>query len=1494
MLLKPFAAVIAVCLTVVFSAQSAEPLTYEGGDGIGKGKHIVLLAGDHEYRSEETIPAFARVLSKHHGFKCTVLFNIDPETGEIVPGNNNMPGLEALDTADLAIVFLRFQDFPDDQMKHFDDYMKRGGPIVGLRTSTHAFKIPEGKTYSKYSWDYKGEDYLSGWGHQVLGQSWVGHYGKNHQQSTRISVVEAKSDHPILRGVKNAWVEAGGYVGKPTDGDILTTAQPLNGMTPDSPIDETKEPQPSEWTRTYTSASGKEGRVFASQYGASEDLQNDGYRRLLLNGSLWAIGLEDEITPDLKADLVGPYKPNTFGNGRPAKGVKPEAYAGFESQIPANNDVAPKKPKSPKKKEVKESAAAKKSLTTGKPAQFVRIALPGKKRILTLAEVEVMSGGKNVAPQGKATQSSVGAGGVPERAIDGNKDSDWGKNGQTHTNGGGEDNPWWEVDLGKEVQIDEVKITNRKSFEDRLNQFTLEFLDADRKPVFRVSEVATPEVMSINAKGKLGYLTYAGKAGKPAEKRKSGRPSAPETPAPELVDVPDGYRDELPFAFQKGDTVAILGNGLPDRMQHDGWMETLLQSELVGQEVNIRNMSLSGDRPNSYPRSKGFTHMTDYLRHVKADVVFAFFGYNESFDGVEKAGDYQKLLVDFVKTTRGSKANGESFPRIVLFSPIAHEDLESPNFPDGKSHNERLAAYTAATKAAAEEAGVEFVDLFTPSQKLFEESEQKLTINGVHLTDEGNRLLGEVIASDLLGKSVSSSDSMEPLRQAVIEKSEHWHNRYRARDGNDVWGSRSTLKFVNDQTNAEVLQHELTMLDTMTADRDALVWASARGEDITIDDSNVPAPVPVISNVGGGSKSSNAMKEGNLNYVSGEQGLEHMAVPEGFEMNLFADESRFPELVNPVQMQVDTKGRLWAAVWPTYPKWEPLKEMNDALLIVHDDDKDGSADRVTEFARVQNPLGFEFWNGGVIVNCMPDILFLEDTDGDDVADKRTVILQGLGSSDTHHAANNFIMGPDGAVYWQSGIFLQHNHEHPWGPSLQTTAAGLYRFDPRQYTISFHAANSPNSHGTAFDGWGYQYATDGTSGRAFQVRPDGKGFKMHPLLEKEVRPVTASEVVSSAHFPDEMQGDFLIFNTIGFLGIKQYDLARNEADGSVWGEPSGAELTVTLTANDGTQTEDTSRGLLMSGDKNFRPTDGVFGEDGALYISDWYNVIIGHMQHNVRDPNRDHQHGRIYRMTAKDRPLQKPVAIDGEPIAALLDHLKSPVDGIRQRTRLELSERDSAEVIAATQEWMKQFDPEKKEDAHHLLEALWVHQQHNSRNVELLGQLLKSPEPHARHAAGTVQHIWFNIDESLRGGVVEGEKMEKAKKSGILSDTNELTKIRIATIPERMMYDTKELTVKAGKKIELLFANPDFMPHNILLLQPGTEDAVAMEAMALGAKGFEMQFIPENDNIIWASKLLDNGQEETIEFNAPTKPGAYPYICSFPGHHVIMRGILHVK
>ena len=926
--------------------------------------------------------------------------------------------------------------------------------------------------------------------------------------------------------------------------------------------------------------------------------------------------------------------------------------------------------------------------------------------------------------------------------------------------------------------------------------------------------------------------------------------------------------------FSKGDVVAIVGNGLADRMQHDGWTETLIQASSPDLQLSFRNLSLTGDRPNKFPRSKGFMAMNDYLKFVKANVIVAMFGYNESFD--TKPEDHAKNLAKMV----GEFRKDNSDRKIVLCSPIGHENLKDRNLPSGRANNKRLLTITEATRIAAKENGAYFIDLYHPSMELYSKAKSNLTINGIHLNQDGNRKIGEVLTKALLGKEVAASPSHEKLREAVLDKNWHWHNRYRAVDGNDIWGGRSGLKFVNGQTNREVLQHELEMLDVMTANRDPKIWATARGRSYKVDDSNTPDPISVISNVGGKSRSSSKAKEGNLKYLSGEEGVKKLTVPEGFKVNLFADEKKFPELANPVQLQLDNKGRIWAAAWATYPKWEPLKKMNDSLLIFEDDNKDGVADRVKEFAKVHNPLGFEFWNGGVIVTSQPDIIFLKDTDGDDVADVRYVLMQGIGSSDTHHAANNLIFGPDGGIYWQSGIFLQHNHETPWGPSLATGSSAMYRFDPRRYTVSLVAGNSPNPHGTSFDQWGYLYANDGTGGRSYQVRPNGKGFRMFPLVKKEVRPVAADAIVSSMNFPDDWQQNFILCNTIGYLGIKQYQMHRDgfEANkykfGEVWGTPTVEPM--------------------KSSDKNFRPTDAIFGEDGALYVADWHNVIIGHMQHNVRDPNRDKKHGRIYRMVYEGKPLQKPVKIDGLPIEKLLENFKHPDMYVRHRTRVEISELDTDEVVAATQKWVKQFDPAKKEDGIPMLEALWVHQQHNVRNTDLLEKVLKSTDPHVVSGAKMVQHWWGPADPASGPQELEKEEEMKTKPGGVESETPELLTVRVNTIVEKIQFDVKAFEVKAGKKVKLIFVNPDFMPHNLVITKPGRADSVAAAAIALGADGFKKQFLPETSEILFATKLLDQKEAGELEFTAPSAPGKYPFVCTFPGHATLMRGVMTVK
>jgi hypothetical protein len=328
-----FITAISLILTAGIALPAEPPgpwLVLEGTEGPGKGKHIVLVSGDEEYRSEEALPQLAKILAKHHGFKCTVLFAIDAKDGTINPNQrDNIPGLENLKTADLMVVFLRFRDLPDAQMKYIVEYVESGRPVAGLRTATHAFDVKEGKTYANYSWKSKTWD--GGFGRQVLGETWISHHGQHGKQSTRGILAKDQENHPILKGIKDGdvWGPTDVYgVRLPLPGDSkpLVRGQVLEGMqATDKPVTGTQnEPMmPVAWVKTYKTESGKPGRAFATTMGASQDLQSEGLRRLLVNACYWAVGLEEKIPAKSNVEIVGDYKPNPFKFGGFVKGRNP-------------------------------------------------------------------------------------------------------------------------------------------------------------------------------------------------------------------------------------------------------------------------------------------------------------------------------------------------------------------------------------------------------------------------------------------------------------------------------------------------------------------------------------------------------------------------------------------------------------------------------------------------------------------------------------------------------------------------------------------------------------------------------------------------------------------------------------------------------------------------------------------------------------------------------------------------------------------------------------------------------------------------------------------------------------------------------------------------------------------------------------------------------------------------------------------------------------------
>src|SRR3954465_3417805 len=666
-----------------------------------------------------------------------------------------------------------------------------------------------------------------------------------------------------------------------------------------------------------------------------------------------------------------------------------------------------------------------------------------------------------------------------------------------------------------------------------------------------------------------------------------------------MCTIPARGRAANPFTLNQADHICIIGNQLAERMQYEGWLDTLVYARFPRLDLVFRNLGFSGDEIATRLRSKNFGTPDEWLSgkgeaiggyqenrlagtNTKADVIFAFFGYNEAYAGEAGLAAFKQQLDEWITHTLGQKYNGKSAPRIVLFSPIAHENLHNPHLPDGSENNVRLELYTRAMSEVAGTRNVRFVDLFAPTMALYPTAKSPLTVDGVHLNPEGNRQVAEIIDRELFGARPRAYTQayLASLQKAVADRNFNWFKRYRTTDAFATFGDRAFLTFIRGNprdvnprnvqfskedvlpTNYEVLEREISVLDVMTANRDKRIWAIARGAsdpkaaDLKILDSDTPPFIDAKTHEPG--KGPN----GAHIFVPGDDAIQQMTIGKGLKVDLFASEREFPELVNPVQMSFDTKGRLWVAAWKNYPHWQPKTPMDDKLLILEDTNGDGRADKRTVFAGdLNNPTGFEFYNGGVLLAQAPNLVFLKDTNGDDKYDVKEITLGGLATADTHHTMNSFTFDPGGALYFQEGIFHRTQVETPWGPTVREADGGVFRFEPR--SAKCHAdipMNFPNPHGHVFDQWGRDIVFDATGGQPY-YGPSFSTKKYFPAMETNkaprpgsvrTRPVGGAEILSSRQFPEEMQGNVIVLNTIGFRGLLNYRLSEDGA-GLKWTE-----------------------------------------------------------------------------------------------------------------------------------------------------------------------------------------------------------------------------------------------------------------------------------------------------------------------------------------------------
>ncbi|WP_417750029.1 PVC-type heme-binding CxxCH protein [Rosistilla oblonga] len=806
--------------------------------------------------------------------------------------------------------------------------------------------------------------------------------------------------------------------------------------------------------------------------------------------------------------------------------------------------------------------------------------------------------------------------------------------------------------------------------------------------------------------------------------------------------------------LEKGDRICLIGNELGERMQHHNYWESLLHQSFPQHELTVRNLCFPGDEPMDRIRSKNFGDPDSHLTHSKASVVMMFFGFNESFAGEEGLAEFTDQMTQLVNETKAKDYSGNGAPKIILVSPIAFEKTGDKNLPDGSQHNPRLEMYTAALADVAKQTEVGFVDLFHPSQKLFESRDERLTLNGSHLNEKGYEALAPAFVSAMGG---SDAAEINPeLKAEVDDKNFHWWHRYRAVNGFSIYGDRGLAGKDGTRTynNRDVMERERAILDQMTANRDVRIWAIAQGRSVPaeVDDSNTLPFINVTTNVGGADDPNKKRgKLGSLDYHSAAEQQKMFELADGLQIELFASEEQFPELANPVSLQFDNKGRLWVSTMASYPHWQPKSKLDDKLLILEDIDNDGKADECKVFAGgLHQPTGFELGKGGAFIAQQPDILFAQDLDGDDAADTVIRKLAGFCSADSHHGISAFEWGPGGNLYFEEGTFKYSQVESPYGLN-RLHEAGIWQYHPVTERFGVHVSVAfSNPWGHVFDRWGQNFIGDASPGFSYWAAPiSGKiqypmkhpggsqhrrvanletsggtaggdpKFALPTLYPKRTRPLGGCAMISSRHFPDEWQGNFLVTNCIGDRAVLNHKITE---DGSGF---VGVEVEKIVEGKDG----------------NFRPVDLQIAPDGSLYVVDWHNALIGHLQHNLRDPSRDHSHGRIWRITHKTRPLVEPAKIAGQPIPALLDLLKLPEDRTRYRVRRELAERDPAEVVAAVNQWTKNLDSSDADYDHHLTEALWVCQTHHAIQTELLDQVLNAKDHRARAAATRVVSFW---------------------------------------------------------------------------------------------------------------------------------------------------------
>ncbi len=631
----------------------------------------------------------------------------------------------------------------------------------------------------------------------------------------------------------------------------------------------------------------------------------------------------------------------------------------------------------------------------------------------------------------------------------------------------------------------------------------------------------------------------------------------------------------LPLKVGPNSRIALIGNSLFDGAREFGHFESLLHQMFPQHQLIVRNLAWPADEVNLQPRPDNFADLEQHLTHEKVDIIFAAYGFNESFAGEAGLEEFRVNIAEFLNSLKTKSFNGSSAPQVVLFSPIANENVTG--VAAGDLNNERIKLYSEVMKQVSAAEKVGFVDLFAAMQTSMSNQESDLTVNGVHLNAAGYDQFAKAAIRGLIGTEPPPVN--EEIRQVVVDKNRQFFRRYRPLNTFYYTGGRNKaygyLDFLPAMKNFEI----------MAANRDQRIWDLAQGKEVSgeIDDSNLPQ-MPVTSQARGANE-----------WMSAADELKAFDIDPRFEVNLFAGEEEFPDLAAPIQMRWDSRGRLWVSCSTTYPHVYPGAEPNDKIIILEDTNADGRADKSTVFADdLHIPLSFEFGDGGVYVSEQPDLTFLKDTDGDDKADVRQVVYTGFGTEDSHHSLHDFVWTPDGDLIFRESIFHHTQVETPYGPVRQQNS-GWFKYEPAQHRLSsFGTYHSTNPWGVTFDDWGQHVASHPIFAEAFHaLDPPYPTQHPKPAGLQAYSGTCGHEFVGFATFPKEMQGNF----------IKVRYKPTNRVEIHKWVE------------GDFGYEEEYVSDLIFSRNLSFIPVDLGYGPRGAMYVCDWYNPIKGHAHYS---------------------------------------------------------------------------------------------------------------------------------------------------------------------------------------------------------------------------------------------------------------------------------------